>query len=574
MSDRPRSRGRHLATRFLLYYALVYFVLIGLMGVVIERTTRETLIEEATEDLELEARLAARSVPFDPADYGEWAAEISGMGSFRTTLIATDGLVLADSHSDPAVMENHRGRPEVAAALAGAVGVSRRISVSTGFEQLYVALPPEDGQVLRLSLPTGVIDTELGQVRASIILTVLVIGVFGIGVVALLTRRMARPIVELTEQSLEVAAGRLDVSPRRSSVAELDQLGLAISGMAENLGSRILEAERATSTLEMVLGAIPQGTILIDADDRVVYANPAAHEMLGSVAESLGQLSPLPLQNAVREARERRQPKVRAFDHGKPARRLRAVATPFNDDSRVLLVVVDITDRERTDSIRRDFVANASHELKTPVSTIIASAEALQIALSQRDGTAAGFAVRIEESARQLDRLVSDLLDLSRLERADVELNPVRLDLIVGDEVERIKERAREKGLHVDVDIIESTVNGSHRDLAIALRNLLENAMRYTGPGGRITVSLAAEGSEAVLTVSDTGEGIPTREHGRVFERFYRVDSARSRETGGTGLGLSIVKHVAETHGGSVNLESELGVGSSFSIRLQLRRHP
>lgn len=538
------------------------------MGAVIDRSIRDALIEDTVETLELAARLSSESVPDDPDDHDAWAETMFEASSFRTTLIATDGVVVGDSHSDPSVMENHADRPEVQDAIGGGVGTSRRVSASTGFEQLYVALPPENELIVRVSVPIRVVDEELTAVRTSIIVTGVVMGLLGVAVVAILARRMAEPITELTDQSIAVAEGRLDVTPRRSSVKELDQLSLAISGMADILSSRLRESQHATGTLEVVLGAIPQGTILIDAEDRIVYANPSAYDLFGSVPDDLGRLAPLQLQNAVREARVNHLRQIREFDHGKPTRRLRAVATPFVGDPRVLLVVVDITDRERTDSIRRDFVANASHELKTPVSTIIASSEALQISLSRGDDSAAGFAERIEQSAHQLDRLVADLLDLSRLEREKPELTSLRLDLVVREEVERVRSRTEDKELKMDFSGDEITVQGSNRDLAIAVRNLLDNAIRYTSPGGTITVGLYREDGEAVITVGDTGEGIPTRDHGRVFERFYRVDSARSRETGGTGLGLSIVKHVAESHGGSVELESELGLGSTFTIRI------
>jgi two-component system sensor histidine kinase SenX3 len=251
---------------------------------------------------------------------------------------------------------------------------------------------------------------------------------------------------------------------------------------------------------------------------------------------------------------------------------LRAVATPFNTDDRVLLLLVDITERERTDAIRRDFVANASHELKTPVSTIIAASEALQIAIDRGDGSAPGFADTIEGSARQLDRMVTDLLDLSRLERDRPEMRPVRLDQLVRDEVERARVEAESRGLDLGLSAPGVTATLSERDIVTAVRNLLDNAIRYTPDGGSVTVTVRTEGDDALVTVADTGEGIPTRDIERVFERFYRVDSARSRATGGTGLGLSIVKHVAESHGGSVAVMSELGSGSSFTIRLPLHR--
>lgn len=569
MTSRQASRTK-LSSRFIAYYAITYLVMIGLMGFIVERTARAALISEVDESLAIAARLAYESLPEEPIAFQEWAQDAFTAGGFRTTLIDTDGVVLADSHSDPAVMENHLQRPEVQIALSGEVGEAQRVSTSTGFEQRYVALPPQQALIVRTSAATRVIDDELGTVRTSIVLAASALGLLGVALMAFLGSRLARPITELTDQAMALAEGDTNISPRRSRVAELDQLGLAISTMANRLGARLSDAEEATATLGVVLEALPQGTILIDGEDQIVYVNPAVRSILGNVPESLSALAPLQFQNAVREARLNNEYETRLVDHGSPPRRLRAVATPFAGDDRVLLLVVDITERERTDSIRRDFVANASHELKTPVSTIIASSEALQIALDRDDASAAGFAERIEASARQLDRLVADLLDLSRLEKDDPEMAPVRLDHLVRDEVERIRGEAQSKELDIHVSLEEVTAMANHRDVAIAVRNLLENAVRYTSNGGSITVDLGAGDSQAVLSVADTGEGIPTRDVERVFERFYRVDSARSRGTGGTGLGLSIVKHVAESHGGSVSLTSELGVGSTFTVRLPL----
>lgn len=564
----PTQTKTSLSTRFLVYYAVAYLALIGLMGFIVERGARDALISEVDDGLVVTARLAWESLPPNDVLYQEWAESTFQASGNRTTLIDSEGVVLADSHSDPEVMENHSDRAEIQMAMTGEVGISHRVSESTGFEQRYVALPPQDGLIVRTSAPTRVIDDELGRVRTAILATAIALGLIGVLVVAFLARRLAQPITELTEQALRVSEGDTDVAPTRSRVWELDELGLAISTMADRVGSRLEDAERTTATLEVVLGALSQGTILFDGANRVVYANPSAYSILGAVPDELSGLAPLQLQNAVREARISREQETRVLDHGSPTRRLRAVATPFTGDDRVLLLVVDITERERTDSIRRDFVANASHELKTPVSTIIASSEALQIALDRGDGSAAGFAARIEDSARQLDRLVGDLLDLSRLEKDHPEMSPVRVDHLVRDEVERIRGEAERKGLSLESKTEEVVAMVNHRDVAIATRNLLDNAVRYTQGAGSVLAVVQRDGGKVVISVTDTGEGIPTRDTERVFERFYRVDSARARATGGTGLGLSIVKHVAESHGGTVSVESELGVGSTFTMRL------
>jgi len=403
--------------------------------------------------------------------------------------------------------------------------------------------------------------------RNSILLTSILGGLLGLIVVGLLARLLAAPLAGLTAQAVGLLDGESD-GVSRSPVRELDQLGLAIARLDAAQRGRVAQAEHATETLEMVLRAMPQGTVLFSADDEVAYANPSARELLGAVPASLSGLAPFPFQNAVRECRERGQQVERVAEHGKPVRRLRALATPFSGDDRVLLIVVDVTDLDRVASIRRDFVANASHELKTPVSAIIASSEALQIAVERHDVSSLGFARQIERSARQLDRLVGDLLDLSRLEREQPELEPIGLDLLVREEMERLRPVAEEKSIEFSLELEPTQIAGSRRDIAIAIRNLLDNSVRYTGTGGSVGVVLTAAGHEAILRISDTGDGIPTRDLARVFERFFRVDAARSRSTGGTGLGLAIVKHVVESHGGSVDVESELGRGSVFTVRL------
>jgi two-component system sensor histidine kinase SenX3 len=221
------------------------------------------------------------------------------------------------------------------------------------------------------------------------------------------------------------------------------------------------------------------------------------------------------------------------------------------------------------DAVRRDFVANASHELKTPVASLQALAETLVAAGANDPNEVPRFAAQLEREAIRLSRIVSDLLDLSRLEGEAGIRTQVRLDRLVAEEVRRLQQRADEAGLtlegHLGAPVV---VQGSARDLSLLARNLLENAVQYTRTGGTIEVSVGTEDGVAILAVRDTGIGIPTREQTRIFERFYRVDRARSRETGGTGLGLSIVRHIVENHSGTVRVKSELGQGSTFTVRL------
>jgi signal transduction histidine kinase len=236
----------------------------------------------------------------------------------------------------------------------------------------------------------------------------------------------------------------------------------------------------------------------------------------------------------------------------------------------VIVVLRDVTERRKVEAMRRDFVADASHELKTPVASIQAAAETLVRAIGEDPVAARRFASQVHATSVRLSQMVTDLLDLSRMESERPDLHEVDLARLVRKEVDRIADRAEVQGVDLVLDVEEVVIQASRKDVRLAVRNLLENALAYTPEGGMVTVGTRREGAVAVLSVTDTGIGIPGRDTARIFERFYRVDDARHRDTGGTGLGLAIVRHVAEQHGGSVEVESELGRGSTFLIRLPL----
>jgi signal transduction histidine kinase len=329
-----------------------------------------------------------------------------------------------------------------------------------------------------------------------------------------------------------------------------------------------VEAEPAPKghVSEQALDAVPQGVVLIAANDDVELMNPASLRLIRS-ASTLNRLAPHQLQSLVKSAREERKTSEREFEVGNPPRMIVATASLL-DEGRVLLVLDDVTDRRRLESVRRDFVAAASHELKTPVAAMIASIEALSLAL-ERDATAARrFLSQVDSSARQLADLVSDLLDLSRLEDSSGVEEEVRVDEVVREEAEGFQVRAEVAGIDLVVETTERRTRGSRADLGLAVRNLIDNALRHTSKGGSVKVTVGGGADSVAVNVTDTGDGIPARDLPRIFERFYRVDSARSRSTGGTGLGLAIVRHVVEKHGGRVEAHSVLGEGSTFSIRL------
>lgn len=558
-------RWRTLAGRLVLIYAVAVIFLLGVSGFLVEQSAREALLEELEKGLTQQAVAVADLAPSSGGQ--EFVDAVARNIEARVTLIAADGIVTGDSLRDPETMENHAGRPEVQAARQGRIGTDRRLSATTGFSQLYVAVPAPDGSVLRLSLPENTVEDRIGALRMRMVGIVGLAAVLGVLAVALVGRRLAKPLVRLAGAAEAVAAGNLGVDVPRSSVEELDQLGRSIAAMSTELGTRLDDVEGERRTLGVVLDALPQGTLLVGTDDSVLYANRSLGALLGPIPDRLDKLVPFRIQEMVRRARQTGEVVDVDLEHGRPVRILRVIVSPFDDD-RVLAVVGDITERRRVDDVRRDFVTNASHELKTPVASILASAETLQIALEKAPDRVPQFAEQIVQAARSLSRMISDLLDLSRLEGGSAEFTPVEVGAVVAEVMDVLAGLAEHRGIALVGDTTPVTVEGSAADLALAIRNLVDNAIRYTETGGEVTVRLARHGDEAVVTVADTGSGIPQRDLDRVFERFYRVDAGRSRATGGTGLGLSIVRHVAESHGGRVGVESQLGAGSTFTLRL------
>jgi len=360
--------------------------------------------------------------------------------------------------------------------------------------------------------------------------------------------------------ALAVAVGVLAAIVRRQARSQRGN-----GGIQEEPAHRIQAIEPEQASRDAILSSLEDGVVLFDPDGSVAYQNEQATAYLGSVT-SVDRLTPSALREAAREPGGRAVDVV--FDPG--GRTLRAVAAAA-PGGRTLLTLRDVTSSRLLDAVRRDFVANASHELKTPAASIRALAETMRDAAADDVEAIRHFAEQLEREAVRLSRIISDLLDLSRLEGGIGERRDVRLDRLVMEEAERHRAAAEAANLTFSVtEDVPVIVSGSAQDLGLLVRNLVQNAIQYTRAGA-VDVRVGTENGSAVVTVRDTGVGVPARDRGRIFERFYRVDRARSRESGGTGLGLSIVKHVAENHGGTVEVRSELGEGSAFIVRIPLR---
>lgn len=360
-----------------------------------------------------------------------------------------------------------------------------------------------------------------------------------------------------------IAGGVVALTSRR----RLDQAQRRFDRSAETHAQQERSAEQRSDLQARILDAMEEGVLLVRRSGPPLFWNEALARHVGPIPGSADAIRPLELARCVRETfatGERRRIEV---ETGSPSRWLGVAAVPVEDA--VLLVVRDVTQARQLAAMRRDFVANASHELKTPVASIRATAETLRAGAIDDPTAAHRFTDQLEREAIRLSHILADLLDLSRLETGSDGDEPVQLDRVAVEEAARLEASAHDRGVLVRASTTDvPAVRGSARDLSLLVGNLVDNAIRYTQPGGEVDVRVFGEDDLVVVRVRDTGAGIPQRDLPRIFERFYRVDQARSRETGGTGLGLSIVKHVCENHGGTVTVASELGEGSTFEVRL------
>ncbi|MFL6294653.1 MAG: sensor histidine kinase [Actinomycetes bacterium] len=357
-----------------------------------------------------------------------------------------------------------------------------------------------------------------------------------------------------------------------------------LSAITTRLRDRLEGLTEERDRAGQIVDALDDGVLLLDGAGRLLVANPAARSWFG-LPDDLRPGLPAQLVLGVpqvstlaEQAAEARAPVVGNLTVVFPEpRTLTMRAFPLADrgpTGRIVVTLTDITQRRRLEVLRRDFVANASHELRTPVAAVRALAETLLTALPDDPEAGRQFAERIAREAERLDVLARDLLDLSRVERGTLDVEPVDLVGLAKEVVGGYEDLATERRVRLRSELQQVSMRGDRAQLGLLLSNLLDNALRHTPAKGTVCVRLDAAESRALLQVADTGEGIPARELPRVFERFYRVDKARARQTGGTGLGLAIVRHVAEAHGGTVRVDSELGRGSTFTVALPVAGPP
>lgn len=505
--------------------------------------------------------------------------------TLRVTVVDTAGTVLADNEAAPPLMDNHRDRPEIRAALSGLEGRDRRMSETQGMERIYIAIPATyQGRRVAVRVSASLEEVNSLAARARQTGLFLLIGALAIAglIVTRLTAQASEPIERLTTAAQAMAAGNLNATVG-DEAGDLRVLSEALRELQSQMRLRLEDVGAEKRNMRAVLDGLDDAVFLLH-DERIRFANSAASRLFRTPVAGWRDLDiaeaglPRSIVSVVHAHLDTEEVIEDEWGPDPSGRHLRLTIRPLNPTEeyrRTLVSVSDITERVRLDRVRRDFVANASHELKTPVAGIQLLADSA--ATAAEDGhtdQAVDFARQISSEAARLGYLVRDLLDLSRLENRPVpgsitDLREAIENALIGHRV-----AAQDRLLELGYDDSgargrDAYVSADATDVAVALDNLLDNAIKYTEKG-LVTVSLAVTSEHAEVTVTDTGIGIPARDLSRIFERFYRVDRARSRESGGTGLGLALVKHVVERSGGSVDVRSTEGRGSSFILRFRL----
>ena len=560
-------------------------------GAFLYRAIGRHLTGLAVEEMESKARLVQDLLRAETDLPGVADREADRMGrdlSIRITIVDGSGKVLGDTDLDGealAAIESHAGRPEITGALRSGRGQSIRHSSTLGEDLLYVArrIDPDDPErgVVRLALPLTAVRKAREDLRfpllVSALLSVLAAALLGWAI----ARRPALRLGEMSRAASEIAEGRTEARVRAGGNDEVGGLARSLNRMAEELERRLTLLSRERSQLQSVLDGMVEGVVLIDAEGTILLANRAFERIFDARPPIAGrrplEVARIPaLQEILEEARTAGGPFTREITLGGSVEKcIQASLAPLQEEGRsvgTVAVFHDVTELKRLESVRREFVANVSHELRTPLTAIRGYAETLRDGALKDPEKALEFVQVIHRHAERLRELIDDLLDLSKVEQGKARLSPVPVPLaeVASQVAAVIRPLAQGKSQSLAIEIPRDLpfLRADRDRLAQVLINLLDNAVKFTPEGGRIFLTAAAREGRIVLDVSDSGVGIPPDEIGRIFERFYRVDRSRDRREGGTGLGLAIAKHLTLAMGGTIEVESVPGRGTTFRVTL------
>jgi two-component system phosphate regulon sensor histidine kinase PhoR len=593
---RPRLFWRIYAT-----YLVVVLLCAAAVGFYAVRSARDFYLAHTETELQARAALVREQVvPAITADTPQQleslVRQLGQASGTRITVIAADrpgvakGEVLADSDPNPSEMENHATRPEFLTALRGRPGQAIRYSDTLRQDMMYVAIPvTEDGRlttVIRTAVPLTRVNDALASLYGSIAVGAIVAAVLAAVVGFYVSRRISGQMRQIKVGAERLAAGDFTQRLFVPRVEEFASVAESINQMAEDLDDKLRRLTHERNEREAVLASMVEGVLAVDTDERVIAVNAAAARLLdtdpaAAEGKSIQEIVRNPaLQHVVAQTLGGHRP-VEAdivMRVGAEERNLQANGTLLHgddegDDVGAVVVLNDVTRLKRLEAVRRDFVANVSHELKTPVTSIKGFAETLEDGALDDPSAARRFVRIISGQADRLNSIIEDLLALSTLEQSGdsplLQLEEADLCDVVAVALEVCGPKAEAKSIELRDDCPGRLLaRVSPPLLEQAVVNLIDNAVKYSAEGATVVVTLEERGDEVIVSVIDEGQGVAREHLPRLFERFYRVDKARSRDLGGTGLGLAIVKHVAQIHGGRVSVDSVLGRGSTFRIHL------
>ena len=555
--------GKKLLWQLYPTYLLITLTALIAVGWYSIESLKEFYYDRTKADLKARARLVERQVRADFIagnfkDHTVLTRDLGSRGSMRVTLMLPSGIVLGDSHEDPARMDNHASRPEMKQALAGRTGDSIRYSNTLKKKMLYIAVPVLDRTnvvgVVRTSMPAEFIEQELETVEMRIALGGLLVALLAAGLSYVVSRKISLPLEAMTQAAKRYAKGDLSRKVELAQTREIDDLGTALNQMARQLDDRIRSITAERNEREAMLFSMVEGVLAVDTEERFISMNQAAAKLIGADPEEFqGRFLQEVVRNTdlkqfVRRALNSREVEETDIVLGSIEECcLQARGTVLKDEKDrsigAVIVLNDVTRLRRLENIRKDFVANVSHELKTPITAIQGFVETLQEGAIRDPKNAASFLKIISRQVDRLNAIIEDLLSLSRLEQdpeqSEIAFEEVRLKELIDGAVQACQSKAAKHLTRIQVECDESLsapkVNWPLLEQAIV--NLVDNAIKYSEPESRVDVTAQKEDSEIVVRVRDEGRGIGTEHLPRIFERFYRVDKARSRELGGTGLG-------------------------------------
>ncbi len=570
------------------YVALILFTAM-VMGLMYARQIKTELIDGVKNDLIAQARITAL---LRIGDIERKLSHLADISRSRVTLIDASGRVKADSEKDLAQMDSHLNRSEIQEARIKGQGDAIRYSRTLGVDMLYIAFPITEGSevtgYIRFARPLFEVKKSIDQ-QYSYIYKCLLIAIIPSFIIAfLLARKLISPIEKVISYTHKVCSGEASGSLLIESNNDVGQLEKDINRMVQEQQERVRAAYEEKAKLEAAFASMAEGVLVINNQNRIEFLNRSLKDILGNEGITdilhktpLEAFRNVELQDALDLFSDSGGPVLREISLGQEAPiildvTISAVHGLPEEEQKTMMVFHDVTRLKKLEIIREDFVANVTHEIKTPLTAIIGFIETLEEGAIKEEVTAKKFLHIISENAHRLGRLVDDLLILSSIELGEMTLRfeNVSIANVIDSVLPMFETKAAEKSLTIDKHISdELPLIGSDRDkMAQILVNILDNAVKFTPSGGKIFISAQDDSGFVVVKVTDTGIGIQKSEIPRLGERFYRADKTRSRELGGTGLGLSIVKHLMKAHNGSIDIESQVGRGTTVSLAFPINR--